>query len=68
MGSFLGKELLGRGKTWCSTLVKLCLSVCVSVVWSSLVALFMTGDVGGEELRHNHYRLYATPTPNLQPS
>jgi hypothetical protein len=63
MGSFLGKELLGHGKTWCSTLVKLRLSICVSVIWASLVTLFMASGVGGEGLWHHHCRLYATLTP-----
>jgi hypothetical protein len=39
-----------RGKMRRSTLVKLCFSVCVSVVWAFLVAHFMTGGVGGKEL------------------
>jgi hypothetical protein len=30
-----------------------------------LVALFMDDDMGGEELRHHRYRLYATPTLGL---
>jgi hypothetical protein len=42
-------------------MVKLRLSVCTSVVWASLVVLFMAG---GEELRHHHYRLCAVTTPS----
>jgi hypothetical protein len=40
-------------------MVKLCLSVCASVVRASLVALFM---VGGEDLHHHHYHLCAMLT------
>jgi hypothetical protein len=36
------------GKTGCSTLVKLCLSVCALDVWASMVALFMESGVGNE--------------------
>jgi hypothetical protein len=57
--SFPRKELLLHGKTGRSTMVKLHLSVCTSVVWASLVVLFMTG---GEKLRHQHYRLCAATT------
>jgi hypothetical protein len=48
-----------------STLENSYLSTCTLVVWASLVAHFMASGVGGEELRHHHYRLCATPTHGL---
>jgi hypothetical protein len=48
--SFRRKELLCHGKTGCSTLLKMCLFVYASVVWASLVTLFMADSMGGEEL------------------
>jgi hypothetical protein len=53
--SFLKKELLCRGKIERSTLVRLHLSVYASVIWVSLIVLFMAGGVGGEESRHHHW-------------
>jgi hypothetical protein len=62
-GSFLQKELLCRGKIERSTLVRLRLSVYASVIWVSLIVLFMAGGVGGEESRHHHWRPCAMLTP-----
>jgi hypothetical protein len=55
-----------HGKTKCSTLVRLHLSVYTSVIWVSIIVLFITGDVGDEESRHHHCRPYAVPTPRCR--
>lgn len=49
-----------------STLVKLCLLPCASIIWDSLAMLFKTGCVGSKELWRHHYRIYAMPTPSIR--
>lgn len=38
------------------------MSACVSVVYASVVAFFMAGGVGDEEIWHHHCHLCAAPT------
>jgi hypothetical protein len=39
----------------CLTMVKSCLSICVLVVWASLVVTFMEGGVNSKESQRHHY-------------
>jgi hypothetical protein len=59
--SFLEKELLCCGKTECSTLVRLRLSVYALVTQVSLLLVFMAG---GEEPQHHCCRPCAAPAPS----
>jgi hypothetical protein len=57
--AFEGRSCCAVVNTECSTLIKLYLSACASVVWALMATLFKAGDVGSKLLRHHHYHLCA---------